>query len=183
MTKKSSCCFTGHRAIKAAEVESIHEALQQQILTAIQEGYTRFLCGMANGADLLFAQVVAELKQQYPITLEAAIPYQVRLQSNNPIFRQLLPACDVVKVHSPVYHGGCYQKRNRYMVDESSASSPSTTERNREVPMRLCNMPVSRTYPFSSFHVKNDPPCGNHPQGGFHHLQSFYRYKFISTAS
>lgn len=120
MTKKSSCCFTGHRAIKTAEVESIHEALQQQILTAIQEGYTHFLCGMANGADLLFAQVVAELKQQYPITLEAAIPYQARLQSNNLIFRQLLPTCDVVKVHSPVYHGGCYQKRNRYMVDESS---------------------------------------------------------------
>lgn len=120
MTKESTCCFTGHRDIKAAEIKSIQEALQQQVLTAIQEGYTRFLCGMASGADLLFAQVVAELKEQYPILLEAALPYQARLRSTNPTFRQLLPACDIVEIHSPAYHGGCYQKRNRYMVDESS---------------------------------------------------------------
>ena len=120
MSKESPCCFTGHRALPLSEIEVIQTSLRQQVETAIHDGYRHFLCGMANGADLLFAQVVAELKQQYPITLEAAIPYQVRLQSNNPVFRQLLPACDIIKVHSPVYHGGCYQKRNRYMVEHSS---------------------------------------------------------------
>ncbi|MBE5795010.1 MAG: DUF1273 domain-containing protein [Clostridiales bacterium] len=116
MNPTTTCCFTGHRKLQPSEIETIQTALNQQISAAIHDGYRHFLCGMANGADLLFAQVVAELKQQYPITLEAAIPYQARLQSNNPVFRQLLPACDIIKVHSPVYHGGCYQKRNRYMV-------------------------------------------------------------------
>ena len=120
MNPKTTCCFTGHRKLQPAEIEAIQTALHQQISAAIHDGYRHFLCGMANGADLLFAQVVAELKQQYPITLEAAIPYQARLQSNNPVFRQLLPACDIIKVHSTVYHGGCYQKRNRYMVEHSS---------------------------------------------------------------
>ena len=75
---------------------------------------------MANGADLLFAQTVVELKKQHPITLEAAIPYEARLRTNSILFHQLLSACDIVKVHSPVYHRGCYQKRNRYMVACSS---------------------------------------------------------------
>ena len=119
MNRTSTCCFTGHRALPLSEIEVIQANLRQQVETAIHDGYRHFLCGMANGADLLFAQVVAELKQQYPITLEAAIPYQARLQSNNPVFRQLLPACDIIKVHSTVYHGGCYQKRNRYMVENS----------------------------------------------------------------
>lgn len=120
MNRTSTCCFTGHRALSLSEIEVIQASLRQQVETAIHDGYQRFLCGMANGADLLFAQVVAELKQQYPITLEAAIPYQARLQANNPAFQQLLSACDIIKVHSPVYHRGCYQKRNRYMVACSS---------------------------------------------------------------
>ncbi|MBR2924963.1 MAG: DUF1273 family protein [Clostridia bacterium] len=120
MNRTCTCCFTGHRDLPPSEIETIQKSLRQQVETAIHDGYRHFLCGMANGADLLFAQVVAELKSQYLITLEAAIPYQARLQSNNPVFRQLLPACDIIKVHSPIYHGGCYQKRNRYMVEHSS---------------------------------------------------------------
>ena len=120
MNQTETCCFTGHRNLLPSEIETIQTKMRQQVETTIHDGYRHFLCGMANGADLLFAQVVAELKQQYPIALEAAIPYPARLQSNNPVFRQLLPACDIIKVHSPVYHAGCYQKRNRYMVDVSS---------------------------------------------------------------
>ena len=120
MNKSTTCCFTGHRKLQPSEIETIQSALHQQVLAAIADGYTHFLCGMANGADLLFASVVAELKKQHSITLEAAIPYEARLKTANPVFQQLLSACDVVKVHSPTYNGGCYAKRNRYMVDNSS---------------------------------------------------------------
>lgn len=107
MNQTETCCFTGHRDLPTSEIETIQTSLRQQVETAIHDGYRHFLCGMANGADLLFAQVVVELKSQYPITLEAAIPHQARLHSNNTAFQQLLPACDIIKVHSPVYHADC----------------------------------------------------------------------------
>jgi len=120
MNKQTTCCFTGHRNLPQTAIDSIQTLLHQQVLAAIADGYTHFLCGMANGADLLFASVVAELKKQHSITLEAAIPYEARLKTANPVFQQLVSACDVVKVLSPTYNEGCYAKRNHYMVDNSS---------------------------------------------------------------
>ena len=74
MDQEKNCCVTGHREIPAERAEKIRELLRQEILTAIEDGYTRFLSGFAAGADLLFAEIVVALKEIYPITLEAAIP-------------------------------------------------------------------------------------------------------------
>ena len=42
-----------------------------------EEGVTHFISGMAQGVDLYAAEIVLELKEQYPqITLECAIPYE-----------------------------------------------------------------------------------------------------------
>ena len=111
--------MTGHREIPAEQIDRIRELLRREILNAIGDGYSHFISGFAAGADLLFADVVAELKERYPITLEAAIPYPGRMKTPDETFQRLIRCCDTVKIHSDSYFKGCYLRRNRYLVDQS----------------------------------------------------------------
>ena len=119
MGTEKTCCVTGHRDIPAEQMDRIQKLLRQEILAAIEDGYTHFISGFAAGADLLFANIVAELKEIYPITLEAAIPYPGRMKTPDETFQRLIRCCDTVKIHSDSYFKGCYMRRNRYMVDQS----------------------------------------------------------------
>ena len=119
MENSKTCCVTGHRDIPLEQVDRIRELLRREIFTAMEEGYTHFISGFARGADLLFADIVAEQKGRYPITLEAAIPYPGRMKTSDQTFQRLIRCCDVVKIHADVYDKGCYMRRNRYMVDQS----------------------------------------------------------------
>ena len=119
MGTEKTCCVTGHRDIPAEQMDRIQKLLRQEILVAIEDGYTHFISGFAAGADLLFADIVAELKEIYPITLEAAIPYPGRMKTPDETFQRLIRCCDTVKIHSDSYFKGCYMRRNRYMVDQS----------------------------------------------------------------
>ena len=120
MDKERTCCFTGHRDIPADQLSVILIKLRKEVLQAVSDGYTHFICGFAAGADLMFAEIVAELKIGYSLNLEAAIPYPGRMNTRDETFQCLIPCCDVVNIHSNYYFGGCYMKRNRYMVDHSS---------------------------------------------------------------
>ena len=120
MDKEHTCCVTGHRDIPAEKVAYVQDQLYQELLQAVQSGYTHFISGFASGADLIFAGLVAGLKREYPITLEAAIPYPGRMYSPDQTFQHLLKVCDVVKVHTGQYSKSCYMVRNRYMVDSSA---------------------------------------------------------------
>ena len=119
MGTEKTCCVTGHRDIPAEQMDRIQKLLRQEILAAIEDGYTHFISGFAAGADFLFADIVAELKEIYPITLEAAIPYPGRMKTPDETFQRLIRYCDTVKIHSDSYFKGCYMRRNRYMVDQS----------------------------------------------------------------
>ena len=55
-----TCCVTGHRDIPAEKMDFVKEALQREVAAAIEDGYTRFISGFAEGADLMFAAIVAE---------------------------------------------------------------------------------------------------------------------------
>lgn len=114
-----TCCVTGHRDLPAGAEMKIRSELRREILVAIENGYTHFISGFASGADLMFAEIVVELKDRYPITLEAAIPHPGRMKTPDETFQRLIGCCDVVKIHSDHYFKGCYMVRNRYMVDAS----------------------------------------------------------------
>ena len=115
-----TCCVTGHRNIPVSETDNLKHELYQEIQAAIADGYTRFISGFADGADLLFAAIVAEEKQRNPaLSLEAAIPYRGRMRTPNKEFQRLLPACDRVTVICESYIPSCYMERNRYMVNHS----------------------------------------------------------------
>ena len=78
-----TCAFTGHRPKGLGYPESdercaaLKEKLRSLIVKLIEEeGVTHFISGMAQGVDMYTAEIVLELKKQYPqITLECAIPY------------------------------------------------------------------------------------------------------------
>lgn len=120
MNKEYTCCVTGHRVIPAEKVLYVQNNLHWRVEQAIHEGYVHFISGFASGVDLIFAEAVASFKNNFPITLEAAIPYPGRLSTSDAAFHRLIKECDIVKVHAAQYSKSCYMVRNRYMVDCSS---------------------------------------------------------------
>ena len=115
-----TCCVTGHRNIPKERLDYVEQELRRQVQAAIKDGFTRFISGFAEGADLMFAAIVAEEKVRRPgLFLEAAIPYPGRLQSKDQQFQKLLKACDGIKVVCNTYSKSCFFQRNRYMVAES----------------------------------------------------------------
>ena len=115
-----TCCVTGHRDIPKEYLDYVEQELRREVQAAIEDGYTRFISGFAEGADLLFAAIVAEEKTRHPgLFLEAAIPYPGRLKTKDQRFHELLDQCNGVKVVSRTYSKSCFLQRNRYMVAES----------------------------------------------------------------
>ena len=119
---EKTCCVTGHRTIPTDKLDYVERELRRELAEAIADGYTHFLSGFAEGADLLFAALVAEEKERHPeLFLEAALPYAGRLKTKDKRFHELLRLCDGLKVESQIYEPSCYMERNRYMVDRCDA--------------------------------------------------------------
>ncbi len=118
MKKFKSICVTGHRDIGESIAEHAKSELRREIMLAIEADYSEFISGFANGVDLLFASIVAEFKEAYPIKLEAAISYRNRIKSFNNEFQRLLAMCDMIGIISEQYSPQCFIKRNKYKVDD-----------------------------------------------------------------
>ena len=89
------CCVTGHRDIPAERISYVEQELRREVRAAIEDGYTRFISGFAEGTDLMFAAIVAEEMEHHPeLFLEAAIPYAGRIKTKNQQFHELLRACN-----------------------------------------------------------------------------------------
>jgi len=115
-----TCCVTGHRKIPADKIEYVRQELRREIEQAVRDGHTFFLSGFADGADLEFTAIVVELKKDNPaLFLEAVIPYAGRMKSKDRLFRELLGACNGIKIISREYSPGCYFARNRYLVEHA----------------------------------------------------------------
>lgn len=73
MSIQTTCCFTGHRDLQLPNLRYIIKLLSQEIQSAYADGYTHFIMGGAEGADLLFAKLVCNFREQgHALTLEAA---------------------------------------------------------------------------------------------------------------
>ena len=133
VSRERTCCFTGHRPEKLPwgknEQDSrcclLKERIRDAVLSAYENGMRHFICGMARGCDLYFAEIVVELRQERPdITLEAAIPWPGQCdgweQATRERWQKLLAVCDMETMVQRSYDPGCMLRRNRYMVDHSS---------------------------------------------------------------
>ena len=127
-----TCCCTGHRpkgfpyqyGIDIQKHNAYLQALEEKMELAIAEyKITNFISGMALGVDLDFAEIVLNLRNKYPITLECAIPCPNQTLKWNDTdksrYESILKRADKVSLISNRYAPDCMLKRNRYMVDKS----------------------------------------------------------------
>ncbi len=120
--KELTCCATGHRDVPVKDVEFVKKELKREIEQAIEDGYTRFISGFANGVDLYFAEIVAAQRRKHPyLRLEAAIPYRKRLFDllDDEEAKPLLLSCTDIGIHAEKYTRTVFAERNRYMVTAS----------------------------------------------------------------
>ena len=82
---RKACAFTGHRPKKLpwgynetdVRCVALKAALERQIRSLVQEGVMDFLSGMAEGVDLLAAEIVLHLRSEYPsVKLHCILPYK-----------------------------------------------------------------------------------------------------------
>ena len=127
--KEMVLAFTGHRPEKLVwgsdESDPRCEALRRKLLEAVRtaagEGYDTFLCGMARGCDLYFAEAVLSMG----LRLEAWLPCpsQTERWGEGDRARQteLLMGCAAVYMVEPEYTPGCMLRRNQRMIDAADA--------------------------------------------------------------
>ena len=133
MDKEKTCCFTGHRPDKLPwgerEDDPRCSRLKQGIAKAVEEAYVsgvrHFICGMARGCDLYFAEAVLDLRTWHgDITLECARPCETQARSwparEQERYQHILDLCDYETLVQHSYDRFCMMRRNRYMVDRSS---------------------------------------------------------------
>ncbi|MBR5343570.1 MAG: DUF1273 family protein [Oscillospiraceae bacterium] len=133
MDPSVTCCFSGHRPAKLPwgtdesdpRCVRLKAELAARLEGICESGYRHFICGMAAGCDLYFAEAVIELRRRRPeLTLEAAIPCDGQADGWPAALRRryeaLVADCDEVTVVQHAYTPGCMQRRNRYMVERSS---------------------------------------------------------------
>lgn len=125
------CAFSGHRPEKlpwgSNELDPRCVALKIQMKWELKKlcesGVLGYVCGMARGADQYFAEALLELKTEYPLTLEAAVPCPSQpdrwTQEERRKYLRLLAQCDRVTTLEDHYSEGCMLRRNRYMVEKA----------------------------------------------------------------
>mgnify|MGYP004647598133 CR=1 FL=1 len=91
----------------------------------MDDGYSHFICGMAEGCDLYCAEAVLAMKRTHPqLTLEAAVPCPTQADgwcsTQRERYRRILELCDHETMVQEKYTRECMQRRNRYMVDHAS---------------------------------------------------------------
>lgn len=123
--REQTCCFTGHRDIPRDQKQIIVCQLERVLRSLIGEGIRYFGSGGARGFDLMAADVVLQLKKEFPhIRLIMVLPCrdQTRGWRGADIrhYERILTQADKVVYVQEKYSPGCMQKRNRHLVDHSS---------------------------------------------------------------
>ena len=123
--KEKTCCFTGHRQIPSEYLPALSKKLRDTLICYIEQGYRFFGAGGALGFDTIAAQMVLELKKQYPdIKLILVLPCrdQADRWTSQDVaeYERIKARADKVVYTSERYFNGCMQKRNRHLVDGSS---------------------------------------------------------------
>lgn len=116
----STCAFTGHRVIKK---DFNKQKLSEVIDKVIDAGYKTFLVGMAWGFDLIAFETLLTKKDKN-IEIIACVPCKNQevyfKKTEKEKYLEYIKKADKIVFVSNEYYEGCMQKRNRYLVDNSS---------------------------------------------------------------
>jgi uncharacterized phage-like protein YoqJ len=99
--------------------------LDKALCRAYDRGYRHFVCGMARGCDLYFAEAVLALREQRPgVTLEGARPCETQAdawpEDERRRYQAILDQCDFETLVQHHYDRFCMMRRNRYLVDRTA---------------------------------------------------------------
>lgn len=117
-----TCCFTGHRIMKITP--ELKQRLREAIVDVVNQGVTEFYNGGAIGWDMLCAEMVMDLKAEYPdVTLHMLLPCpseeQIKGWNESQITRyeKILNVADSITVVSEHYTIDCMKRRNERLVE------------------------------------------------------------------
>lgn len=104
----------------------ISDKTEEIVVNLIENGYLFFGAGGALGFDTLAAFTVLKLKERYPnIRLILVLPCRSQtkgwLNEDIRIYENIKEQADKVVYTSEEYTKGCMHKRNRHLVENSSA--------------------------------------------------------------
>lgn len=124
--KEKTCCFTGHRDIRNENKKELCARIGEAVFYMLQKGITDFWCGGALGFDTLAAAELLKIKKERSeIKLFLAVPCPSQTsgwsRQSQIIYDEISKKADKAVLVSDSYYPGCMQKRNRFMIDESTA--------------------------------------------------------------
>ena len=123
--KDKTCCFSGHRIISNNDYDKVYNDTKKAVISLIEKGVRYYGAGGALGFDTLAAQVVLDLKKEYPqIKLILVLPCANQTmrwnQRDIEVYDDIKSKADKVVTLSEHYYEGCMQARNRYLVQGSN---------------------------------------------------------------
>ena len=126
---KKNCAFTGHRpqnfpwGYDEADIRcmTLKKTLAKQIVKLVDDGYTDFFSGMAEGVDTWAALAVLTLKKENPVLkLHCVLPYEGQADKwSDPareLYHSILEQSDSVEYISRDYYDGCMLDRNCRLI-------------------------------------------------------------------
>lgn len=125
LKEEQSVTFTGHRFIPYDKLSILKAALKKVIIELHAKGYNDYYCGMAMGFDLLSAEVVLSLKNEYKeLRLIAVVPYRNQDERFSFVdkrrYHSILSRANETIVLREDYCQGCLLRRNDYMLAHSN---------------------------------------------------------------
>ncbi|MFR9543083.1 MAG: SLOG family protein [Rikenellaceae bacterium] len=131
--KQKAVAFTGNRKLNApqgARVSNLKFEVYKRTYALIEEAYNdgkrQFLSGMAQGFDMIAAEAVLKLRDEYDdVELIAVIPFEGQADNfsyeDQKRYDRILDEADQIIVTSPTYSGAkVYFVRNNYLADNAS---------------------------------------------------------------
>lgn len=119
-----SICFTGHRVISKALLPEVLRELQQILETAIKNGFVDFYTGGAVGWDTYCAQMILDLREDYPgIALHLILPCAKEdqtarwTQKQKKAYDCIYQAADSCEFIAENYTSSCMRLRNQRLVE------------------------------------------------------------------
>lgn len=133
MNKENTICLTRHRPKglpwgyneNSNSCLKFKEDLEHLLRTFIIVGYKKFLIGMAEGVDMISAEILLNLKKEFSnIEIIAVIPCRNQeikwsLEQQNR-YKRIIDNCDNALYLNDEYTPSCMNDRNLFMVQSSS---------------------------------------------------------------
>ena len=131
--EQKTCCFTGHSDIPSGSYQLIFNMTEEMVESLINKCFLYFGACVALDVDTIAAFTVLKLKERYPdVRLILVLPClsQTRGWSREDIkiYEDIKKQADKIVYTSEEYTRGCMHKRNRHLVDNSSACIAYLTE-------------------------------------------------------